>query len=197
MKKIVAMVLTLMLIVAMAVPAAAVTPPLDIPSISIPDISDDVHIDIDIPDSFWDQWFKDHPIEIPGTTEPDETVPGDDASDETEPDETAPEVIDLTVPIITEARYYHKGIERLQIHWDAVEYADSYVVLIIKADGSITTHIVTTNMLYLKDAECPKVYVEDSSTWASATVRVMAVTGTVISEWSNPAKIGCDMLHST
>lgn len=190
MKKIIAIAMVLMLLFAMVVPVAAVTPLLDTPSITIPDISDDVHIDI--PDSFWDKWFKDHPIVIPDTTIPSETAPVP-----TEPDVIEPEITALAVPVITEARYYHKGIKRLQIQWDVVENANSYVVLIIKADGSIATHVVTAEMLYLKNAECPKVYIEDSSTWASATVRVMAVTGTVISEWSNPAKIGCDMLHST
>lgn len=188
MKKIIAIVMVLMLIFAMVVPAAAVTPPLDTPSITVPDISDDVHIDI--PDSFWEKWFKDHPIVIPDTTVPSETAPIP-----TEPNVTEPEVTDLAVPVITEARYYHNGIKRLQIQWDAVKNANSYVVLIIKADGSIATHIVTAEMLYLKNAECPKVYIEDSSTWTSATVRVMAVASVNISEWSDPVKIGCDTLH--
>ena len=189
MKKIIAIAMVLMLIFAMVVPAAAVTPPLDTPSITIPDISDDVHIDI--PDSFWDKWFKDHPIVLPDATVPSETEPVP-----TEPIVTEPDVTNLAVPVITEARYYHKGIKRLQVQWDAVENANSYIVLIIKADGSIATHIVTAEMLYLKNAECPKVHIENSSTWASATVRVMAVTGAIISEWSDPVKIGCDMLHS-
>lgn len=100
-----------------------------------------------------------------------------------------------STPTISNARYYHSNLTRLQIEWTPVENADSYVVLIIKANGEITTYTTTETMLYLTSAECPKVYIEDTRTWAAATVRVMAVTGTNVSNWSAGVKIGCDMLH--
>lgn len=66
MKKILTLILAVLLIMAMAVPAYAVTPSFKIPDMpEIPDISDDIKIEIDIPDSFWDKWFAEHPIKIP------------------------------------------------------------------------------------------------------------------------------------
>lgn len=70
MKKIICITLSLLLILSMVAPVCAVTPDLDTPSISIPDISDDVHIEI--PDEVFDDWFEEHPIEIPDPTEPPE-----------------------------------------------------------------------------------------------------------------------------
>ena len=66
MKKILAIALAVLLIAAMAVPAYAVTPKYEFPDLpEIPDISDDVKFEIDIPDSFWDKWFQEHPIKLP------------------------------------------------------------------------------------------------------------------------------------
>lgn len=66
MKKILTIALAVLLIMAMAVPAYAVTPKYEFPALpEIPDISDDVKIEIDIPDSFWDKWFAKHPVVLP------------------------------------------------------------------------------------------------------------------------------------
>ena len=66
MKKILALILAVLLIASMAVPAYAVTPKYEFPDLpEIPDISDDIKIEIDIPDSFWDKWFQEHPIKLP------------------------------------------------------------------------------------------------------------------------------------
>lgn len=183
MRKIIAFILAVMLIASMTIPAYAVTPSykLDVPQIS----KIKLDIKIELPDDFWDNWFKDHPIGVPDITIPMET----------EPEATEPEITELSAPVITEARYYHKGIKRLQIQWNVVDYADSYVVLIAKADGTVITYTVETNILYLKNSECPKMYVDNTSMWESATVRVMAITGDVGSEWSTIEHIGCDKMH--
>lgn len=71
MKKFVIFALTLTLIASMAIPAYAVTPPLKVPSITIPDISGNVKDNIteeieesETTGSFWDNWFKEHPIKV-------------------------------------------------------------------------------------------------------------------------------------
>lgn len=171
MKKFITIALAIVFIVAMAIPAYA----------------------FELPDSFWDKWFKDHPIDIPSITIPPETEP----IEPTEPENTEPEIIvtELSAPTISEAKYVHKNYQRLEIQWTAVENAESYLVMITKADGTILTYVTTDNILFLKNAECPKVYVEKTTTWTAASVRVMAVAGDVISEWSDLEKIGCDKIH--
>lgn len=74
MKKLIIFTLTLMLIASLAIPAYAVTPSLKVPSITIPDISSNVKDNIseeiedsETADSFWDNWFKEHPIKIDWT----------------------------------------------------------------------------------------------------------------------------------
>ena len=62
MKKIISIILALMLIMSMAIPAYAVTPTLKIPNIKIPNISNSV--EVKLPQSFWDNYFKENPIKI-------------------------------------------------------------------------------------------------------------------------------------
>ena len=129
----------------------------------------------------WWSWWSDF---IPGASE--------------EP--TEPEVPELGIPNITTARFYHSASvaslrNRLQISWDDVEGAESYELEVVKADGTIMTYTSTTASLTQKNVACPKVYVEATSTWTAATVRVRAVAGDSVGEWSEAAKIGCDMIH--
>lgn len=60
MKRIISFILLIVLLLSLAIPAYAATPSLKIPSISIPDISDDVKIEL--PNNFWNNWFKNHPL---------------------------------------------------------------------------------------------------------------------------------------
>lgn len=186
MKKIIVFLMALCLIVCMTVPVFAVTPPLNAPD--MPEIPE-IKVNFKLPDGFWDKWFADHPIRLPDDFEIQEPT------EATEPEVTEPEMIVLGVPAVTEARYYHKGIQRLQIRWDAVDSAESYEVEVTKADG--TTDVYTTNSatLFLKNVECPRVYIEETSTWAAASVKVRAVCGESVGEWSEAVKIGCDMIH--
>ena len=129
----------------------------------------------------WWSWWTDF---IPGTPE--------------EP--TVPDAVEVGIPVITTARFYHSGSvaslrNRMQISWDAVDGADSYELEVVKADGTIMTYTSTTTSLTQKNMACPKVYVEATSTWTAATVRVRAVAGDSVGEWSEAAKIGCDMIH--
>ena len=62
MKKIIALILSLLLLLSMAVPASAATPTLDIPDISIPDISGSIHVEL--PDEVLANWFEEHPAPI-------------------------------------------------------------------------------------------------------------------------------------
>lgn len=173
MKKFITLALVLMLIMTMAIPAYAIELP-------------EIKVNFTLPDSFWDKWFKDHPIQLPEIelTEPVEAV----------------EAIELSVPTITTAKYVHKtpyyGMKRhLEISWNVVEGAESYEVLITKADGTTIDYTVANNMIYDTSAECPRVYIEEEHLWAAASVQVRAVAGDIYSEWSEVEKIGCDMLH--
>lgn len=61
MKKIITILLTFTLIVCMTIPAFAVTPTLNPPKLpTIPEIK----VEVEIPDSVFDNWFKKHPIVI-------------------------------------------------------------------------------------------------------------------------------------
>lgn len=115
-------------------------------------------------------------------------------------EEATDPAVTLEAPVVTEARFYHKGAvaslkNRLQIRWDAVEGAEGYEIEVVKADGSTAVYTAGTNLLLVKNAACPKVYVEDTSTWKAATVRVRAVAGDTVGAWSAAATIGCDSIH--
>lgn len=130
--------------------------------------------------SWWDWWGNFAPV------------------DPTEP--TEPETSELGMPTITESRFYHSGTvaslrNRLQVSWDAVDGADSYEIEVVKADGTVLNYTASTNSLMVKNMACPKVYVEETSTWTAATVRVRAVAGDTTGEWSDAVKIGCDAIH--
>ena len=123
------------------------------------------------------------------------------AVEEPAPEEPAPEEPDaLPAPEITKATYCHKNAaysgfdNHLQILWDAVDGADSYEVEITKADGTVDTYTTSGPCLYEK-TDCPKVYVADTSTWESATVRVRAVAGEDSGDWSDAEKISCNAFH--
>ena len=119
-----------------------------------------------------------------------------------QPASAAPEPEDsaLPAPEITKATYCHKNAaysgfdNHLQLVWSEVDGADSYEVEITKADGTVETYTTSGPCLYEK-AECPKVYVESTSTWISATVRVRAVAGDDAGAWSEAEKISCNAIH--
>lgn len=185
MKKVIAFIMALMLIMTMVIPVYAIELP-------------EIKIDFKLPDSFWDKWFKDHPIKLPDGFWGNWSEP----PDSTEPTEATEvvEITELATPTITTAKYVHQtpyyGMKRhLEISWNVVEGAESYEVLITKADGTTIDYTVTDNMIYDTSAECPRVYIEVERLWASASVQVRAVTGNVYSNWSEVEKIGCDMLH--
>lgn len=113
-------------------------------------------------------------------------------------DEDKP-VITLVAPNITEAKYQHKcpyyGMHpELIIRWDEVSGAESYEIEVTKADGTVLDYTSTYTSL-IDRGECPRVYIESTSTWTSAMVKVRAVNGNEKSEWSTPRSISCDMLH--
>ena len=63
MKKIIVIALVLTMMIAMAVTANAVTPTIKVPK--LPEIKIDTsNIKVEIPDSFWDKWFAEHPIVV-------------------------------------------------------------------------------------------------------------------------------------
>ena len=65
---------------------------------------------------------------------------------------------------------------------------------ITKADGTVETYTTSGPCLYEK-TDCHKVYVADTSTWESATVRVRAVAGEDSGAWSEAEKISCNAIH--
>ena len=115
-------------------------------------------------------------------------------------DPTEPDAPALGTTKITEARFYHSGVvaslrNRLQISWNAVENATAYEVEITKADGEVQTYTVSGCTLMVKNTACPKVYVEATSTWTAAEVRVRAMADDMTGSWSAPKNIGCDQIH--
>ena len=62
MKKLICILFALMLIASMTVTTHAATPKLEIDMPEIPDISGSVKVEI--PDTVWDNWFKEHPFKI-------------------------------------------------------------------------------------------------------------------------------------
>lgn len=167
MKKILTMVLALTLIVSLAVPAYAY----------------DGRTSNNSWGSWWDRWENMFPS---NPSEP--TVPSE------------PEVATLGTPTITESRFYHSASvsslkNRLQIKWNAVENAECYEIELTQADGSVKNYTSSSNTLMVKSTTCPKVYTESTSTWTAATVRVRAVAGDSVGEWSAAAKISCDAIH--
>ena len=63
MKKMIVFALVLTMILCMAVTANAVTPIYTPPKISTPKI-DTSAIKVEVPQSFWDKWFAEHPVKI-------------------------------------------------------------------------------------------------------------------------------------
>lgn len=63
MRKLFALILAVMLILCMVVTASAVTPTIKVPSVKIPTVKVP---EVKVSDSFWDKWFAEHPIVIPG-----------------------------------------------------------------------------------------------------------------------------------
>lgn len=115
------------------------------------------------------------------------------------PTETPAEAM-LDIPSISEARFYHSGSisslrNRLQIKWNAVEDAQSYEIEVTKADGTVQNYTSTAATLMVKNASCPKVFVEGTNTWTAATVRVRAVAENAVSDWSDSVRISCDSIH--
>lgn len=130
--------------------------------------------------SWWDDLFPSNP------------------SDPTEPSE--PEMPRLDTTAITESRFYHSAAvaslrNRLRVTWNAVENAESYEIEVVKADGTVETYTASSNSLMVKNAACPKVFIEATNTWTAATVRVRAIAGESAGEWSASTKIGCDKIH--
>lgn len=113
-------------------------------------------------------------------------------------DEEKP-VVTLVAPSITDAKYQHQcpyyGMHpELIIRWGEVSGAESYEIEVTKADGTVLDYTSTHTSL-IDRGECPRVYIESTSTWACATVKVRAVAGNEKSEWSKEMTISCDMLH--
>ena len=180
MKKFLTLLFSFVLVLTTALPASAVTPSFTVPK--LPDLSG-IKFDFKfkIPEDYFEKWFEDHPIRIPD---------GFEFSEETEP-----EITELETPIILESRFYHASPSRLQVDWNPVDGANTYEVEITKANGETFTYTTDSAMLYLAGVTCPRVYIEETSTWASASVRVRAVRDDLVGDWSNPEKIGCDALH--
>lgn len=108
-------------------------------------------------------------------------------------------VVTLAAPSISEAKYQHQcpyyGMHpELIIRWSEVSGAESYEIEVTKADGTVLDYTSTYTSL-IDRGECPRVYIESTSTWTSAMVKVRAVNGNEKSEWSTPRSISCDMLH--
>lgn len=191
MKKLFAIIFAPLIVTAIAVPASAVTQTIKVPSTNIPDF--EVHVEIS--QSFWDKWFTDHPITIPKSTE--STEPVETKPEETEPVETESGLTELGVPVITNAHYTHgRAIyisSNLRIRWTEVNGAESYEVLITLANGETVTYMETDTGVYDTKVNCPQSY--NGENGHIAYVKVRAITGDVVSEWSEQDTISCNALH--
>lgn len=180
MRKFFAVILVMMIAVCMAATAYAVTPSVSVPNVKIPSIKIP---EIKISDSFWEKWFKDHPIVIPKPTTPVEP--------------TEPEITELGIPKIKNAHYTHSRAaysdSNLSIEWTEVEGAESYEVLITLANGDTITYVETDTHVYDTDAQCPQSYSGENGHIAYVKVRAMA--GDIHGEWSEEDTISCNAFH--
>ena len=172
MKKIIVSILAICLIACViAIPAYAVTPNIKAPSVKIPSIKIP---EIKISDSFWDKYFRDHPITIP--------TPADDA---------------IGIPEITNAHYTHSrsayAPSYLQIDWTAADGAEKYDVVITLANGETITYLETGTSVYDADVACPQSYKGDNG--HIAYVKVRAIIGGRNGAWSAEDTISCNALH--
>lgn len=62
-KRLLVVLMAVMVVASMAISAYALTPTFKLPSIKIPDITNSVNVQIS--DSFWNNYFKEHPIKLP------------------------------------------------------------------------------------------------------------------------------------
>jgi hypothetical protein len=92
----------------------------------------------------------------------------------------------------------------LSIIWEKVDKAQSYEILITKADGQrkIYKTSASYNCLLVEKSSkdsfsgCPTVYCEKLGVWESATVRIRAVYKYGIrGRWSKKKTISCNVLH--
>lgn len=172
MKKIFAVAVSVMMVMAMVIPASAayVYKPVSLPS--IPSFSIDLGgMGYDFSGAI-DKYLKENPVDV--------KVPA--------------------APVISSVRYTHAGSafymkSVFEVKWGSVEGADSYEVMVTKADGSTLTYTSTSTTLYKSGLGCFRVYCEETSTWESATVSVRAVSGETFGLWSDPVAIGCNSLH--
>ena len=167
MKKLICIVLSVMVIAAMAIPASAayVYKPVNLPS--IPSFS----VDVDVSDAV-KNYLKENPVNV-------SVLP-------------APKISSVRFTHAGSA-YYMKSV--FDVRWDAVVGAESYEVLVTKADGTEVSFTSTSNSLYKRGLDCFKVYCEETSTWKSATVKVRAVAEGKCGLWSEPVALGCGTLH--
>lgn len=190
MRKFFAVILVMMIAVCMAATAYAVTPSVSVPNVKIPSIKIP---EIKISDSFWEKWFKDHPIVIPKPTTPLEPT----EPEPTEPIPTEPETTELGVPKIKNAHYTHGRAaysdSNLSIEWTEVEGAESYEVLITLANGDTITYVETDTHVYDTDVQCPQSYSGENG--HIAYVKVRAMTGDIHGEWSEEDTISCNAFH--
>ena len=185
MRKLFALLLVMAIALCMAVTAYAVTPTIKVPSVKIPTIKVP---EVKISDSFWEKWFKDHPIVIPKPTTPVEP---------TEPIPTKPEITELGIPKIKNAHYTHSRAaysdSNLSIEWTEVEGAESYEVLITLANGDTITYVETDTHVYDTDIQCPQSYKGDNG--HIAYIKVRAIAEDIVGEWSEQDTISCNAFH--
>ena len=172
MKKIIVSIMAICLIACViAIPVSAVTPTIKVPSVKIPTIKVP---EVKISDSFWDKYFREHPITIPAH-----------ASDA------------IGVPEITNAHYTHGrsayAPSYLQIDWTAVDGADKYEVLITLANGETITYVETDTSVNDADVACPQSY--KGGNGHIAYVKVRAIIGDRHGAWSAEDTISCNALH--
>lgn len=171
MKKLFAFISVLLIMAAIAIPAYAVTPTIKVPNIKV---SITKVPEVKISDSFWDKYFREHPITIP--------APADDA---------------IGVPEITNAHYTHQKLayapSNLKIEWTAVDGAEKYEVVITLANGETITYVETDTSVYDADVACPQSYKGDNG--HIAYVKVRAIIGDRHGAWSAEDTISCNALH--
>jgi uncharacterized protein YxeA len=118
-----------------------------------------------------------------------------------------------TAPTVKSAKYYHENEyvsminNTLSIIWGKVDKAQSYEILIVKANGQrkIYKQSASYNCILIPKSSkdsfsgCPTFYNKKTGEWESATVRVRAVYKYGIrGRWSKKKTISCNaLLHTT
>lgn len=172
MKKLMALLLTMVIITGVCTTSYAATPSynplIDYGYTGVPEINTD---DIELPDAVKDAIARDVKERVKNL-----------------------DIKLLTTPQITENRYIHGRVfwdkNRLQVRWNAVDEATSYEIKVKKKDGSEKTYTSTYTSLIVNKNEDD--FITDCVMGGTVKVRAVKDDGALYSLWTDEDTIACN-----